>query len=534
MRVKEAFLRAFGLAKDHAYKLPYVPNFLRKEPGILLSMGQFNQWAGGQIMGQGVAQIWPGTPVAGPLMQDRAVTGVRLQDQGVDKAGRPEAGFMPGMDIISQLTVVADGPVGAVGRKLDETLGLPEGNHRAGRWAVGMKMVVDLPEGCTLKEGTVLHTLGYPEPEIFGFLYVYPGNVASLGIFVPSWFDSPVRTAYRYLQHWMQHPALWKHLKGGRMRSWGAKSLQESGRKGEPHLVGDGFARIGEGSGTTNVLTGSGFDEAWTSGVLLGVSVLELLKADKPFSKENLEATYVRRRRDSWLEREGRIAEKARDGFQAGIIQGLIGMALTGFTDGKINWPGASKKPHERIPSIESFFQGRIPASEIAAIRRDCTAEGSAALRRAHGPRGLARHRVRRPAAGLAPGRPAHGRQGAGPAGLPRPRDLQKPRACARPATRRSASRPAPARPSPPTRKAARRSSTGRSACTAGPASGTAASPRPRAGKAPMWIFRPGRAGCTRRRTNSRVNRCPAPDPHPSQTFCMGGGWDKYVLKEFA
>lgn len=375
LRLADKALKALGLAKDHAYSLPYTPNFLRKEPGVLLSMGQFNQWAGAQIMGQGVAQIWPGTPVAEPILFDQVVAGVRLQDQGVDKRGNPEAGFMPGMDIRCQLTVVGDGPVGAVGRKLDEKLGLPTGNH-AREWAVGMKMVVDLPEGCSLKEGTVLHTLGFPEPEIFGFLYVYPGNVASLGIFIPSWFDNPVRTGYRYLQHWMQHPALWKHLKGGVMRSWGAKSLQESGRKGEPHLVGDGFARIGEGSGTTNVLTGSGFDEAWTSGVLLGVSVLELLKADKPFTRENLDATYVRRRRESWLEREAKIAEKARDGFQVGVLQGLIGMALTGLTDGKLFWPGASKKPHERIPSIEEFFQGRIPADEIAAIRRECTAKG--------------------------------------------------------------------------------------------------------------------------------------------------------------
>jgi len=375
MRLADKALKALGLAKDHAYTLPYVPNFLRKEPGILLSMGQFNQWAGGQIMGQGQAQIWPGTPVAEPILFDQVVAGVRLQDQGVDRQGRPEAGFMPGMDIRCQLTVVGDGPVGAVGRKLDEKLGLPTGNH-AREWAVGMKMVVDLPEGCELKEGTVLHTLGFPEPEIFGFLYVYPDNVASLGIFVPSWFDCPVRTAYRYLQHWMQHPALWKHLKGGRMRSWGAKSLQESGRKGEPHLVGDGFARIGEGSGTTNVLTGSGFDEAWTSGVLLGVSVLELLKADKPFTRENLEHSYVRRRRDSWLERESKIAEKARDGFQVGILQGLIGMALTGLTDGKLFWPGASKKPHERIPSIETYYQGRIEADEIARIREQCTQKG--------------------------------------------------------------------------------------------------------------------------------------------------------------
>ena len=157
-------------------------------------------------------------------------------------------------------------------------------------WAVGMKFVVDLPEDTPLKPGTVLHTFGYPEPEIFGFLYVHPDRVASLGIFVPSWFDSPVRTAYRYLQHWMLHPYLWRYLKGGKLRSWGAKTLGESGRRGEPHLAGDGYARIGEGSGSTNVLTGSGVDEAWATGTQLAEAVLELLKAKKPFTKENLEA----------------------------------------------------------------------------------------------------------------------------------------------------------------------------------------------------------------------------------------------------
>ena len=36
---------------------------------------------------------------------------------------------------------------------------------------------------------------------------------------------------------------------------------------------------IGECSGSTNVLTGSGVDEAWTTGVQLAESVVGLLKA---------------------------------------------------------------------------------------------------------------------------------------------------------------------------------------------------------------------------------------------------------------
>jgi electron-transferring-flavoprotein dehydrogenase len=84
---------------------------------------------------------------------------VRLCDQGVDRQGKPEAGFMPGMDVRSALTVVGDGPVGAVGRQLDAEFGMPDGHHHR-EWAVGMKMVVDLPEGTELEPGTVFHTFG--------------------------------------------------------------------------------------------------------------------------------------------------------------------------------------------------------------------------------------------------------------------------------------------------------------------------------------------------------------------------------------
>ncbi len=367
----DGLIRALGVARDHAVELPYIPPFLHKEGGLVMSLGQFLQYAGTELMSTGTVQVWPGMPVEEALIENDRVMGVRLADQGVDKDGNPEAGFLPGMEVRAALTVVGDGPVGAVGRQLDTEFGLPEGHHQR-EWAVGMKMVVDLPEATPLEAGMVFHTFGYPEPEIFGFFYVHPDRVATVGIFVPSWFGSPVRTCYRYLQHYMLHPYLWRYLEGARLRSWGAKSLQESGIRGEPLLAGDGYARIGEGSGSTNVLTGSGVDEAWTTGVQLGEAVLELLKAGKPFSQENLEATYVARRRASWVEEEGRIAEKARDGFHNGMLPGLLGMAITGFTDGKRSVSGEPRP----MPSAEEYFRETIPAAELANILEDCRARG--------------------------------------------------------------------------------------------------------------------------------------------------------------
>ena len=225
---------------------------------------------------------------------------------------------------------------------------MPEG-HARHEWAVGMKMVVELPEDTPLEAGTVWHTFGFPEPEIFGFLYVHPERLASVGIFVPSWLGNPARTSYRYLQHFMQHPYLWRYLNGGTMRSWGAKSLQESGANGEPFLAGDGYARIGEGSGSTNMLTGSGVDEAWATGVQLAEAVAELLRAGKPFTRENLEAAYVRRRRASFVESGAQAAKEARNGFHQGVLRGLIGMGLAGLTNGKLSLgakipPGTSNR----------------------------------------------------------------------------------------------------------------------------------------------------------------------------------------------
>jgi electron-transferring-flavoprotein dehydrogenase len=379
LRAADAAIRAARFAfrwEEEAIELPYTPAFLHKQDGFVFSMGQLMQWMSGQILSTGTVQIWPATPVAEALVEGGAVKGVRLLDQGVDRHGNPDAAFMPGMDVAAALTVVGDGPVGAVGRQLDRDLGLPPGSHGRRDWAVGMKLVVDLPEDTPLEAGTVLHTLGFPEPEIFGFLYVHPDRVASAGIFVPSWFESPVRTTYRYLQHFVQHPHLWRWLKGAKLRSWGAKSILESGRRGEPILAGDGFARIGEGSGSTNVLTSSGVDEAFTTGVQLAEGVIELLEAKRPLTRENLEAAYVARRRASWIESEGRVAEKARDGFQRGVVTGLVGMALAGVTGGRVSVGEEPPHPAEKIATLEAFYAGKIPPGEIAAIRRACEAKG--------------------------------------------------------------------------------------------------------------------------------------------------------------
>ncbi len=373
---KIRLLRFLTGSRDSAVELPFTPNFMRKHDGMILSLGQFNQWVSEQVTNSGLVQVWPGMPVNAPLIEGDGVRGIRLADQGVGLDGAPGDGFMPGIDVRAALTVVADGPVGAVGRQLDAHFGLPAGNQQR-EWALGMKMVVELREDSGLEPGTVLHTLGFPEPEIFGFLYVHPDRLASVGIFIPSWLRSPVRTAYRYLQHFMLHPYLWRYLEGGTLKSWGAKSLQESGRHGEPFLAGNGYARIGEGSGSTNVLAGSGVDEAWTTGEQLAEAVRELLEQKKPFTKENLEQTYVRRRRGSWVDAESKIAADSRNGFEQGVVSGLIGMAIAGLTRGAISLAERTRPVHQSTWPLESAYRSRISPAELKQLQDECAARGT-------------------------------------------------------------------------------------------------------------------------------------------------------------
>src|SRR5512136_3260152 len=59
LRLADRCIRTFRglLPYEHeAVNLPYVPPFLRKDGGLLLSIGQFNQWVGSQVMGTGAVQ----------------------------------------------------------------------------------------------------------------------------------------------------------------------------------------------------------------------------------------------------------------------------------------------------------------------------------------------------------------------------------------------------------------------------------------------------------------------------------------------
>jgi len=66
------------------------------------------------------------------------------------------------------------------------------------------------------------------------------------------------------------------------------------------------------------------------------------------------------------------VAERARDGFHRGFVPGLLGMALAGFTRGRLSVPPPRRRADAAPPTIEEYFGKRIPPAEVDRIRKEC------------------------------------------------------------------------------------------------------------------------------------------------------------------
>ena len=60
LRTGDRCIRALGKilgVTNDAFELPYTPSFLHKKDGLVLSIGQFNQWVGSQLMSSGASEV---------------------------------------------------------------------------------------------------------------------------------------------------------------------------------------------------------------------------------------------------------------------------------------------------------------------------------------------------------------------------------------------------------------------------------------------------------------------------------------------
>src|SRR5437588_5614686 len=107
----------YYLTPGSNFKLPITPPPLRDHGNYVISLNRFVKWLGSKVEEPGIT-IFTGFAGSELLFDGDRVTGVRTDDKGVDKEGRPKSNFEPGYDLHAKVVILAEGPRGSLTKQL--------------------------------------------------------------------------------------------------------------------------------------------------------------------------------------------------------------------------------------------------------------------------------------------------------------------------------------------------------------------------------------------------------------------------------
>jgi electron-transferring-flavoprotein dehydrogenase len=234
--------------------------------------------------------------------------------------------------------VLAEGSRGSLTKQLVKDLSLEGMNPQV--YGLGVKEVWEVPAG-KCPPGLVVHTMGYPlDSRTFGGGWVYGmgeteggKNHVSVGFVVGLDYLNPATDGHREFQRYKLHPKIRAFLEGGRMVSYGAKSLPEGGLFAMPRTYGDGFLIVGDAAGIMNSMRLKGIHLAFRSGMLAAETIFECLLR-KDFSSKATSAFHEKFQAD-WMHEELRSCRNFHQGFHNGRLAGLANAGFATLFGGK-------------------------------------------------------------------------------------------------------------------------------------------------------------------------------------------------------
>jgi electron-transferring-flavoprotein dehydrogenase len=312
------------LTPQKAWRTPdwLVPRNFHNHGNYVVSLGEVVQWMASQAEALGV-EIYPGFAASEVLYGSQGeVQGVATGDLGVGKDGKRTAHYQPGMELRAKYTLFAEGARGHLGRQLLEHYKL-DANRDPATYALGIKEVWEIPADLA-RPGLVVHTAGWPlAGESFGggFLYHMDQRRVSLGLVVGLDYRNPFLSPFDEMQRWKTHPALCKHLEGGKRLGYGARAINNGGLQALPKTVFPGGALIGCEAGYMNAARIKGSHAAIFSGMLCADSVVEALLEKRQGDEL---ATYPQAFEKSWLHQELHQSRNFKPWFKKGFWTGTL------------------------------------------------------------------------------------------------------------------------------------------------------------------------------------------------------------------
>jgi electron-transferring-flavoprotein dehydrogenase len=330
------------LSETAHVRLPHslVPDCLRNDGNFVISLGEVVRWLAEQAEQLGI-EIFPGFAAAEILYHDDgAVRGVATGNMGIGKDGCPTDQFQPGMELLGKYTLFAEGARGHLGKQLISRYRLDAGKAPQS-YAIGIKELWEVPADRACP-GMVVHTAGWPmrnDTYGGGFLYHLDGNKIALGFVTGLDYSNPWLSPFDEMQRWKTHPAVAKHLEGGKRIGYGARAIAAGGLLSLPELIFPGGALIGCDAGFLNAARIKGSHAAIKSGMLAAEAVYHALAEERANDKLD---EYQARFKASWLHDELDRSRNFKQWFKKG---NLVGLCMTGIEQWLLPRLGLKRPP---------------------------------------------------------------------------------------------------------------------------------------------------------------------------------------------
>jgi electron-transferring-flavoprotein dehydrogenase len=309
------------LTATRAMRLPTPPQ-MANHGNYIISLGNLCRWLAQQAETLGV-EIYPGFAAA-EVLYDAAgrVTGVATGDMGIGKDGRPTERYQPGVELIGQQTLFAEGCRGSLTKTLEQRFRLREGIDPQ-TYAIGIKELWEIAPN-RHQPGLVIHTIGWPlDAATYGgsFLYHLEDRQVAIGFVIGLDYKNPFLNPFEEFQRFKTHPAIRAYFEGGRRIAYGARALNEGGFQSIPHLDFPGGALTGDAAGFLNVPKIKGNHTAMKSGMVAAETIFRRLSGEPG-------AEVRRALEESWVWDELRRVRNIRPSFRWGLWAGLTYSAL--------------------------------------------------------------------------------------------------------------------------------------------------------------------------------------------------------------
>jgi electron-transferring-flavoprotein dehydrogenase len=317
------FLSETGVMSTPSFLMP--DNF-HNDGNYVVSLGNVVRWLAQQAEALGV-EIFPGFAAAEVLYnEDGSVKGIATGNMGVNKQGEPGDSFQLGMELHGRYTLFAEGSRGHLGKQLIAKFKLDAGKDPQG-YAIGVKEMWEV-DPRQHQPGLVIHAAGWPlKSDTYGggFLYHMEDNKVVLGFITGLNYENPWLSPFEEMQRWKTHPAIRKHIEGGKRLSYGARAITAGGLLSLPKTVFPGGALIGCDAGFLNGPRIKGSHAAMKTGMLAAEAAFEAVTADR---KADELSAYPKAFEASWLHAELNQARNWKAWFKWGLWGGTIGTGI--------------------------------------------------------------------------------------------------------------------------------------------------------------------------------------------------------------